>query len=334
MNIVILDANTLTLDNDIDFSVFNQYGDVTIYQSSTDEEVGERIKDAEVVLCNKTVLNADKLSKAPNLKYIGLFATGYNNIDIDYTRAHSITVCNAGDYSTEAVAQHVFAFILHEYNTVDKYNTFVKNEGWVNAETFSPFFAMRELQGKTIGVIGYGSIGRKVADVARVFGMKVMAYDIYKNPDLNFVEYTDLDTVLEKSDLISLHCPLTDDSYHMINSETINKMKDKVVLVNTSRGALIDTEDLIKGIRQHKFHSVGLDVYEEETANVFENREDDIMETSITSRLLSFPNVIVTSHQAFLTEEALEAISYTTLENAQSYIEGHVIRQNLVLPQK
>lgn len=130
MNIVILDANTLTLDNDIDFSVFNQYGDVTIYQSSTDEEVGERIKDAEVVLCNKTVLNADKLSKAPNLKYIGLFATGYNNIDIDYTRAHGITVCNAGDYSTEAVAQHVFAFILHEYNTVDKYNTFVKNEGW------------------------------------------------------------------------------------------------------------------------------------------------------------------------------------------------------------
>ena len=140
MNIVILDANTLTLDNDIDFSVFNQYGDVTIYQSSTDEEVGERIKDAEVVLCNKTVLNADKLSKAPNLKYIGLFATGYNNIDIDYTRDHSITVCNAGDYSTEAVAQHVFAFILHEYNTVDKYNTFVKNEGWVNAETFFSFF--------------------------------------------------------------------------------------------------------------------------------------------------------------------------------------------------
>ena len=122
--------------------------------------------------------------------------------------------------------------------------------------------------------------------------MKVMAYDIYKNPDLNFVEYTDLDTVLEKSDLISLHCPLTDDSYHMINKKTIKKMKDNVVLVNTSRGALIDTQDLIQGIREHKFHSVGLDVYEEETKNVFENREDDILETSITSRLLSFPNVI------------------------------------------
>ena len=187
---------------------------------------------------------------------------------------------------------------------------------------------------KTAGIIGTGKIGAAMCRICKGFGMRVIAYDIYQNPDLDFVEYVDLDTLLAESDLISLHCPLTDDSYHMINSETINKMKDNVVLVNTSRGALIDTEDLIKGIRQHKFHSVGLDVYEEETANVFENREDDIMETSITSRLLSFPNVIVTSHQAFLTEEALEAISYTTLENAQSYIEGHVIRQNLVLPQK
>ena len=187
---------------------------------------------------------------------------------------------------------------------------------------------------KTAGIIGTGKIGAAMCRICKGFGMRVIAYDIYQNPDLDFVEYVDLDTLLAESDLISLHCPLTDDSYHMINSETINKLKDNVVLVNTSRGALIDTEDLIKGIRQHKFHSVGLDVYEEETANVFENREDDIMETSITSRLLSFPNVIVTSHQAFLTEEALEAISYTTLENAQSYIEGHVIRQNLVLPRE
>ena len=158
----------------------------------------------------------------------------------------------------------------------------------------------------------------------------IIAYDIYQNPDLDFVEYVDLDTLLKESDLISLHCPLTEESYHMINSETISKMKDGVVLVNTSRGALIDTEDLIKGIRNHKFHSVGLDVYEEETENVFENREDAILQTSITSRLLSFPNVIVTSHQAFLTEEALEAISYTTLENAKSYMKNEIIEANKV----
>ena len=160
--------------------------------------------------------------------------------------------------------------------------------------------------------------------------MRVIAYDIYQNPELDFVEYVELDKLLEESDLISLHCPLTDDSYHIINSKSIKKMKDNVVLVNTSRGALIDTVDLIKGIRDHKFQSVGLDVYEEETENVFENREDDILETSVTSRLLSFPNVIITSHQAFLTEEALDAICYTTMENAKTYMKGDIIENNIV----
>ena len=161
-------------------------------------------------------------------------------------------------------------------------------------------------------------------------GMDVIAYDKFKNPDLPFVKYVSFDELLKSSDLISLHCPLTDESYHMINTEAIDKMRDGVILVNTSRGALISTEDLIKGIRKHKFSGVGLDVYEEEQHNVFENREDDILETSITARLLSFPNVIVTSHQGFLTEEALEAISITTLENAESFIKGEPIKENVV----
>ena len=132
--------------------------------------------------------------------------------------------------------------------------------------------------------------------------MKVIAYDMYKNPELDFVTYVELQELFRVSDLISLHCPLTDDTYHLVNADTIAQMKDKVILVNTSRGALIKTEDLIAGIRSRKFFGVGLDVYEEETGNVFENREDDILETSITARLLSFPNVIVTSHHGFLTE--------------------------------
>ncbi len=166
--------------------------------------------------------------------------------------------------------------------------------------------------------------------ICRGFGMRVIAYDIFQNPELDFVEYVELDELLRESDLISLHCPLTDDSYHIINSKSIKKMKDNVVLVNTSRGALIDTADLIKGIRDRKFQSVGLDVYEEETENVFENREDDILETSVTSRLLSFPNVIITSHQAFLTEEAIDAICYTTMENAKAYMNGELIENNIV----
>ena len=152
--------------------------------------------------------------------------------------------------------------------------------------------------------------------------MNVIAYDKYQNPALDFVTYVSLDELLAQSDLISLHCPLMDETYHMINRESIQKMKDGVILVNTSRGGLVKTDDLIEGIRARKFFAVGLDVYEEEKKNVFEDRSDEIMETSITARLLSFPNVIITSHQGFFTYEALDAISETTLNNAMAFTKG------------
>ena len=176
--------------------------------------------------------------------------------------------------------------------------------------------------GKTAGIVGTGKIGAAMARICHGFGMKVIAYDMYQNPDLDFVTYVELDELLATSDLISLHCPLMESTHHMINIDTINKMKDGVILVNTSRGGLVKTDDLIAGIRERKFFGVGLDVYEEETQNVYENREDDILMHSTTARLLSFPNVIVTSHQAFLTEEALGAISQTTLDNAMAYLRG------------
>lgn len=153
--------------------------------------------------------------------------------------------------------------------------------------------------------------------------MKVIAYDVYQNPELaDFVEYVTLDELLASSDLISLHCPLMDNTYHLINRETIAKMKDGVILVNTSRGGLVKTDDLIEGIRARKFFGVGLDVYEEETKNVFEDRSDEILEHSTTARLLSFPNVMITSHQGFFTEEALAAICKTTLDNAVAFEKG------------
>lgn len=259
------------------------------------------------------------------VKLILMRCAGFNNIDLKAAKKYGITILRVPGYSPEAVAEHAMALALASNRHIHK--------GYIKVRENN--FSLVGLTGlnfhhKTAGIIGTGKIGAAMCKICKGFGMRVIAYDIYENPDLDFVEYYDLDTVLKESDLISLHCPLTDESYHMINSKTISKMKGDVVLVNTSRGALIDTKDLIKGIRDHKFHSVGLDVYEEETENVFENREDDILQTSITSRLLSFPNVIVTSHQAFLTEEALEAISYTTLENAKSYMEGRIIEQNIV----
>lgn len=260
-----------------------------------------------------------------NIKLILMRCAGFNNVDLKEAEKSGIIILRVPGYSPEAVAEHAMALALSCNRHIHKSYIKVRENN----------FSLVGLTGinfyhKTAGIIGTGKIGVAMCRICHGFGMRVIAYDIYQNPDLDFVEYVELDKLLEESDLISLHCPLTDDSYHMINSKTIKKMKDNVVLINTSRGALIDTEDLIKGIRNHKFHSIGLDVYEEETNNVFENREDDILETSITSRLLSFPNVIVTSHQAFLTEEALEAISITTMENAQSYIEGHPIELNIV----
>ena len=171
--------------------------------------------------------------------------------------------------------------------------------------------------------MGTGKIGAAMAKICYGFGMKVLAYDIYENPEVKaFAEYVSFDELLEKSDLISLHCPLTKETMHMINDDTIAKMKDGVILVNTSRGALIKTEDLIEGIRDNKFHAVGLDVYEEEGDFVFNNLSYEILQTSVVARLLSFPNVILTSHQAFMTEEALSEIARTTLENAKAFEEG------------
>lgn len=259
------------------------------------------------------------------VKLILLRCAGFNNVDIEAAKRLGITVMRVPGYSPEAVAEYAMALALVCNRRIHKAYIKVRENN----------FSLAGLTGlnfykKTAGIIGTGKIGAAMCRICHGFGMKVIAYDVYKNPELDFVEYVSLDELLSKSDLISLHCPLTDDTYHIIDSEAIAKMRDGVVLVNTSRGALIKTDDLIAGIRELKFAGVGLDVYEEENPNVFENREDDILEHSVTARLLSFPNVVVTSHQGFLTKEALEAISLTTLENASSFSSGTPIATNTV----
>lgn len=260
------------------------------------------------------------------VKCILMRCAGYNNVDLDMAKKCGMTVLRVPAYSPEAVAEHAMALALAVNRHIHK--GYIK----VRENNFSLIgLTGINFHGKTAGIIGTGKIGIAMAEICKGFGMKVIAYDKYPNPSLQGVEYLSLQEVLGQSDLISLHCPLTDETYHMIKKDTIALMKDQVVLVNTSRGALIKTDDLIQGIRDRKFFGVGLDVYEEEVDNVFENREDDILETSVTARLLSFPNVIVTSHQGFLTEEALEAIAHTTLQNAMDYHEGNPRKENLVL---
>ena len=259
------------------------------------------------------------------VKLLLLRCAGFNNVDLSAAKKAGITVMRVPNYSPEAIAEHALALAFAVNRHIHKaYIKVRENNFSLMGLTGMNFF------GKTAGIIGTGRIGAAMCRACAGIGMRVLAFDKIENPSLGFVKYVSLDELLEKSDLISLHCPLTEETYHMIDLFAIEKMKDGVLLVNTSRGALISTEDLIRGIRKRKFSGVGLDVYEEEQENVFENREDDILNTSVTARLLSFPNVIVTSHQGFLTKEALEAIGVTTLENAKSFEEGKPIKENTV----
>lgn len=253
------------------------------------------------------------------IRLILMRCAGFNNVDLETAKKYDIRVMRVPGYSPEAVAEHAIALALAANRRLYKaYNKVREND-----------FSLSGLMGfnfyeKTAGIIGTGKIGAAMCRICHGFGMRVIAYDVYENPALKeFVEYVSLEKLLSDSDVISLHCPLMDSTYHLINIDTIRQMKDGVILVNTSRGALVKTDDLIEGIRMHKFAGVGLDVYEEETNNVFEDRSDEILEHSTTARLLSFPNVMITSHQGFFTREALNAIAETTLQNAVDFIKGH-----------
>lgn len=243
---------------------------------------------------------------------------GFNNVSLKKAAQYGIRVMRVPGYSPEAVAEHAMALALACNRRLYKaYNKVRENDFSLNGLMGFNF------HGKTAGIVGTGKIGAAMCRICSGFGMRVLAYDVYPNESLkDFVQYVSFEELLAESDLISLHCPLMDNTYHLVNIETIKKMKDGVILVNTSRGALVKTDDLIEGIRLHKFAGVGLDVYEEETQNVFEDRSDEILEHSTTARLLSFPNVMITSHQGFFTREALSAIAETTLQNAMDYLAG------------
>lgn len=259
------------------------------------------------------------------IKLILMRCAGYNNVDLDTAHKYGMHILRVPGYSPEAVAEHAMALVLTSNRHTHK--AYIKCRE--NNFALSGLMGVNLYQ-KTAGIIGTGKIGQAMARICRGFGMDVLAYDRYPNNSLDFVKYVSLDELLSSSDLISLHCPLTEETKHIINEDSIAKMKDGVMLVNTSRGALIKTEALINGIREHKFFSVGLDVYEEETDFVYEDMSERILPSSTIQRLLSFPNVTMTSHQGFFTEEALTNIAETTLENATAYMNGEELKNEVL----
>ena len=262
---------------------------------------------------NKTVI--DQLAEF-GIQIIALRCAGFNNVDYKYAEQKGITVVRVPAYSPYAVAEHAMALLMTSTRKIHK--------SYIRTRDFN--FSLQGLTGfdlyrKTVGVIGTGKIGRVFIDICKGFGMKVIAYDKYPS-DIPGVEYKPLDTVYKEADIISFHCPLTDDTQHMFNFGTLGKIKPGVVIINTSRGALIDAEALLEGIKTKKIGAACLDVYEEESGYFYEDLSGSIIDDDTLSRLISMPNVIVTSHQAFLTREALENIATTTVDNISKITSG------------
>lgn len=250
-----------------------------------------------------------------NVKLIALRCAGYNNVDVEYAY-EKIHIVRVPAYSPYAVAEHAMALLLTSIRRIHK--------AYIRTKDFN--FSLNgltgfDLHGKTVGIIGTGKIGRIFIDICKGFGMNVIAYDKFP-AEGSGINYVSLPEIWEKSDIISFHCPLTDENRHMVNAESIARMKKGVVLINTSRGALIDTEALVEGIKQRQIGAACLDVYEEESNVFFHDYSNHIVDDDTLARLISMPNVIVTSHQAFLTEEALSNIADTTLENVEEFFEN------------
>lgn len=249
------------------------------------------------------------------VRLIALRCAGYNNVDRNAAQKYHIPVVRVPSYSPTAVAEHTMALLLSVNRKTYKAYTRTRDNNF-NINGLMGF----DLCNKTIGIIGMGQIGTTLGEIAKGFRMRVLAHDPVQN-DGQF-EYVSLDTIWELSDILSLHCPLTKDTYHMINEQSIPQMKDGVVLLNTSRGALVDTEALLRGLLSGKIGGAGLDVYEEEAEYFFEDKSNEIIQDEELARLLSLPNVLVTSHQAFFTKEAMQAIAMVTMENIYHFQTG------------
>ncbi|MBQ1898585.1 MAG: D-2-hydroxyacid dehydrogenase [Ruminococcus sp.] len=308
MKIVLTDAQTV-IDELVTADCLNEFGEVTAHGLLRYDEVAEAIADAEIVICNKTLLNSETLRLAKKLKYIGLFATGYNNIDIEYCRKNGITVCNAGSYSTNAVAQQTFALILEHYNKVAKYDQYVKDGKWKRSPTFSPFvYPLNELSGKTIGIVGLGTIGKEVAAIANAFHMNVIAYNRSRR-DVPNVEQVSFERLLEDSDIITVHCPLNPDSEDLFNKETFMKMKQGALFVNTARGGVMVEQDLYDALECGHLGGACIDVL----------RVEPMEEECI---LTQAKNCIITPHVAWAPLETRLRLMDIVADNIRCFLNG------------
>ena len=310
MKIVILDGYTAN-PGDYSWTELNSFGEVEIYDRTSRDEVIERAKDADMVLTNKVVLKGETLAQLPQLKYIGILATGYNIIDVEETRARGIVVANVPAYSTDSVAQMTFAHVLNITNRIEHYADQNRKGQWSAAADFCYWDTpLSELAGKTFGIVGLGNIGQKVASIALSFGMRVIALTSKKAEEMpKGVEKADLEELLTQSDVLSLHCPLTENTREMINRQSLAKMKRGAILVNTGRGPLVNEADVADALAEGRLAGYGSDVMSSEPPKA-------------DNPLLKQPNAFITPHIAWATAEARGRLMATAIENAKAFIAG------------
>ena len=309
MKIAVLDWYTVNISGDISTAPLEELGEVKIIPLTSPEETAENIGDAEIVLCNKVMITRDVINKCPDIKYIGLFATGYNNIDISYATEKGITVCNAGSYSTNAVAQQTFAYILDWCNRIRDYDIAVKNGEWEKFPSFSYFpIPMTELSGKTLSIVGYGSIGKKVAEIAEAFGMNIVISTRTKPRDCPY-EVTDIISAVEKADFITFHCPLTEKTKGIVNAEFLSHMKKSAVLINTSRGGVVIEKDLADALNSGNIAGAYLDVLEKEPM-------------SSDTPLKNVRNCIITPHTSWAAFETRNRLVKIVCDNIKAWQNG------------
>ena len=313
MKIVILDGYAAN-PGDLDYHLLEQLGEVVVYPRTSDAEKVERAKDADIVLLNKVQMDAETLAQLPNLKYIGIQATGFNVVDIKAAKELGIIVTNIPAYSTDSVAQMTFALILAVTNRVEHYAQENRNERWAYNKDFCYWDTpLMELAGKTLGIMGLGNIGMKVANIARQFGMNICAFTSKSASSLpEWIQKVSKEGLLSTSDILSLHCPLNDDTYHFINEESLEKMKDTAILVNTGRGPLVDEEAVAAALHAGSLTAYCADVMTEEPP-------------SKDNPLWNEPNAYLTPHIAWATYEARKRLNKQVAANVKAFLEGNPI---------
>lgn len=311
MKIVVLERNSA--GTDIDVSCYEQFGEVTYYPNTVAENTAERIKDADIIIANKAPLNETTMKDAPNVKLICLFATGYDNVDIAYCKSRGIKVANVVNYCTPAVAQHTLLLALMLTEKIAFYDQYVKSGTYSAQDRFSNFDrAFCDLNGKTWGIVGMGNIGRRVAGLAQAFGCRVIFYSASGKSTCTDYERVELDALLSQSDILSLHCPLSDRTRGLLNKDAFDKMKETAILINVARGPVVDTQALYDALISNRIAAAGLDVLEKEPMA----KDNPLAQIKDSTKL------IITPHMSWASVESRTKLVQEVYRNIEAFLNG------------